>query len=219
MVNQSRSSASSIARLQAYDGFFVKQRTEGFELFGFEGANSYDILAPDGQRVFHAAERQGGFWDGFSRQLAGHTLRAFEVDVVDESGRPVLHISHPPRWILQRIEVRSGSGRLLGTLEQCFTWIDKKLVVRDAAGQPRFSMVSSLLTPWDFGFTRTPPRSGRRVAEIRKVWGGITRELFTDADAFSLSYESRSLEPEERALLLAATLFIDLVWFEVNAGS
>jgi len=208
---------SRVAPLCSYGGLEIRQRVEPAELFGIETCNRYDIFSLDGRRILHAAERDGGFWDGVATQYVGHTLRTFRIDVTDMTGRVVLRILHHPRLFLQRIEVYTGHGRMLGSFEQCFTWFDKKLVVNGPDGRARFTMDSWLLTPWDFAFKRAAPRRPRRVAMIRKNWSGLGRELFTDADTFRLDFESRSLDADERALLLAAVLFIDLVWFETLA--
>jgi hypothetical protein len=52
---------------------------------------------------------------------------------------------------------------------------------------------------------------------VKKEWSGLLTEAFTDADRFQLTFESRSLSADERALLLASAIFIDLTWFEQNA--
>lgn len=210
-------STSTLAPLAAYEGFVVKQRVEPIEYFGVEGANVYDILSLDGTRVLHAREREGGVWGTVGRQLGGHTVHAFDIDVCDNAGRTVLTISHPARWFLQRLEVRSGSGRLIGVFEECFSLV-KELVVKDGHGHPRFAMSTRFLSPWNFTFTRAAPRTSRRVAHIQKQWDGLGRELFTDADTLRIAFEARDLDTDERALLLAAALFIDLVWFEWDSG-
>lgn len=214
---------TSIAPLTLYHGLIVKQRVENLELLAnVETPNAYDVFSLDGTRVLYAAERAGGFWDGVSRQLGGHTMHAFAIDVFDNAGRTILSLIHPAAWLMRRLEVRSGSGRLLGMFEECFSLFTKQLVMKDPFGGLKLTMESRALTPWDFTFSRTRPRTPRRVAHIQKYfgggWEGLGRELFTDADTFRIDFESRSLDAEERALLLAASLFIDLVWFERRAG-
>lgn len=207
--------ASSVVSLLRHPGFTIKQRREGFELLGVETPNAYDILGMDGRRVLRVAEREGGFWGIVGRQLGGHGAAQFELDVVDERGTPVLHLSHPPRFFLQRIEVRSGRGRLLGWFEQCFTLADRKFHVHDAYGRVLFTASAGLFSSRTFPFVRP---TGRRVATLKKEWSGLASEMFTDADDFRLVFESQSLGPDERALLLAAAIFIDLTWFEQNGA-
>lgn len=211
-----RVQASSVASLASHPGFVVCQRKESLELaLGIETANAYDVHDFYGRRVLRVAEREGGFWGGVVRQFGGHEIAEFELDVVDERGAPVLHLSHPPRCFLQRIEVRSGSGRLLGWFEQCFTFADRKFQVHDAHGRVLLVVDAGFFSSWTFPFVRP---NGERVATVQKEWSGLLTEAFTDADRFRLSFDSPHLGADERALLLAATIFIDLTWFEENAA-
>ena len=52
--------------------------------------------------------------------------------------------------------------------------------------------------------------SGQRVARVTKTWGGLAREIFTDADAYVVELEPHAHDPV-RSLAAAAALGIDLV--------
>ena len=54
-----------------------------------------------------------------------------------------------------------------------------------------------------------------KVGSIMKKHGNILKELFMDSDTFVISFPENSTE-EQRALLLAATLRIDMTHFEEN---
>jgi hypothetical protein len=58
---------------------------------------------------------------------------------------------------------------------------------------------------------------GPEVALISKKWGGFLKEAFLDADTFRLDYKSSTLSEQQRTLILAAGLFIDLQYFEQKA--
>lgn len=59
--------------------------------------------------------------------------------------------------------------------------------------------------------------SGKEVARVEKRWSGLFNEVFTDKDNFRVTY-LEALTPNERALVLAASLFIDLQYFEREAS-
>ena len=59
-------------------------------------------------------------------------------------------------------------------------------------------------------------RSDVRVAQICKEWSGALQEGLTDADNFGVTFESDTLSPQEKALLLAAVFLIDFMYFEDN---
>ena len=52
---------SSVARLTSHPGFLLSQKKELLELFGVETPNAYRVLSLDGQEMFRATEREGGF--------------------------------------------------------------------------------------------------------------------------------------------------------------
>ncbi len=55
-------------------------------------------------------------------------------------------------------------------------------------------------------------------ARILKKWTGLFAEGFTDKDRFRLEYVDPELTLDERAILVAAALFIDLNYFEKKAS-
>jgi hypothetical protein len=71
---------------------------------------------------------------------------------------------------------------------------------------------SGLLRFWSFAFER----NGRPVARVEKRWTGLFAEAFTDRDTFRITWDP-ALSPDERLVLLAAALFVDLRYFEEKA--
>ena len=60
-------------------------------------------------------------------------------------------------------------------------------------------------------------RQGVEVARIEKKWSGILREGFTDADRFRILLPRSDVGLDERLLVLAAAVFVDLQYFEAKA--
>ena len=60
-------------------------------------------------------------------------------------------------------------------------------------------------------------RRGVEAARIEKKWAGLLSEAFTDMDKFRVVFSGKLL-PEERWLLLAASIFVDLNYFEDKGG-
>lgn len=55
----------------------------------------------------------------------------------------------------------------------------------------------------------------KNVGVIKKRWGGFLKEIYTDADTFDLFFPKEA-DTQDRLLLMAATIFVDMVWFENN---
>jgi uncharacterized protein YxjI len=193
-------------------GLLLRQRKELAELFGFETRNKYEIQTVTGEPLGFAAEQQKGVLGFLLRQFLGH-WRSFELLFFDTLRNPVLTALHPFRWFFQRLEVRDASGRLLGALQRRFAVFSKCFDMEDARGHVMLTVRSPIWRPWTFTFMR----GTREVAVIRKRWTGVLAEAFTDADTFSIDFAPGPVSPEERRLLLAASVFVDLMFFERKA--
>jgi uncharacterized protein YxjI len=198
--------------LNSADHLMVRQRRELAELFGFETRNKYAITLPDGRDIGFAAEQQKGLFGAVMRQLLGH-WRTFEIHLFDSARQLALRAVHPFRFFFQRLEVYSATGQLLGALQQRFALLSKRFDVLDAHGRVLMSVRSPFWRLWSFPFEK----AGREVAVVEKKWTGLLAEVFTDKDTFRVGLSDSSLSAQERQLVLAASLFVDLQYFEHKA--
>jgi uncharacterized protein YxjI len=204
--------AALAARLEATPQLMVRQYRETWEwLAGFETRNRYLVGDPRGDAVAWAAEHGEGVGAFLLRQLLGH-WRRFEIRFFDSAHRPVLRVVHPFRWFFKRLEVHASDGQKIGAVQQRFSLLKKSFDVEDARGSVLMRVRSGLFRPWRFDFER----NGREVARVQKRWTGLLTEAFTDADSFGVSFEP-SLGSQERLLVLAAAIFVDLRFFERKA--
>ncbi len=200
-------------RLAALRTVLVQQRFEPWEwAAGFETRNKYALADERGAPLAFAAEQQKGLGGFLLRQLLGH-WRSFEIHVFDPSRRLALKVLHPFRFFFQRIEVEDQAGRQLGAIQQRFAVFAKAFDVEDAGGRVVLRVRSPFWRLWTFAFER----QGAEVARVEKRWSGLLAEVFTDRDTFRLTF-GPSASASERLLVLAASLFVDLVYFERKAG-
>lgn len=191
---------------------FVKQVFELAEIFGFETRNKYRVTDEQGRDIGYAAEQGRGILGMVMRQFFGH-WRSFDLHVYDVDRRPLYVAEHPFRFFFQKLRVRTADGRPLGEIERRWAYLGKKCVVDGPSGERLFEVSSPLWKPWTFPFYR----QGREVARVRKKWTGLGFEMFTDKDTFLVEYLDQSLKEDLRVLVLAAALYIDLMYFEVKA--
>lgn len=196
--------------LSRSDEYFVRQRRELAELFGFETRNKYEVLVGD-ERLALIGERGHGLGAAFGRQLLGH-WRRFELAMIAPDGTPLLEAVHPFKVLFQELHVKSPDGRELGVLDQRFGLLRKRFDVRFADGR-NAEVASPLWTPWTFKITR----EGTEIARIEKKWSGLLKEAFTDADNFRVVFAPGMLGNAERAVVLLAAVFVDLIYFEKKA--
>lgn len=187
----------------------VKQSFELFEVFNFETRNKYRIADERGQPLAFAAEQNKGFWGFIGRQFLGH-WRKFDILFFDNNRQPIMVGHHPFRWFFRRLEVSGSDGRYLGAVELRFSIFRKSFDVYGSRGQVLFEVRSPFWWFWTFPFRR----HGQEYARILKKWSGIGYEMFTDRDNFLVEFDYPELSGDERALIVAAAVYVDLMYFE-----
>jgi uncharacterized protein YxjI len=200
-----------LAIVQQSSELMIVQKRELAELFGIETRNKYSIEVNGAPFAFAAEQGKGGL-AFLARMFVGH-WRTFEIHFFDSSRQLVLRVVHPFRFLFQRLEVSTAAGRMIGAIQQRFAVFSKRFDVTDPSGRLLLSVRSPLWRPWTFAFER----DGRELARVEKKWSGLLQEAFTDADRFRIAFESPELGLDERSLVLAAGIFIDLQYFERKA--
>jgi uncharacterized protein YxjI len=200
-----------LAIVQQSNEINIVQKRELAELFGFETRNKYSLEVNGAPFAFAAEQGKGGL-AFLARMFVGH-WRTFEIHFFDNARQLVLRAVHPFRFFFQRLEVNSADGRPLGAIQQRWAIFSKKFDVTDPGGRVLLTVSSPLWRPWTFAFER----DGQELARVEKKWSGMLREAFTDADRFRVVFQSHQLGLDERSLVLAAGIFIDLQYFEQKA--
>lgn len=197
-------------RFTDYRRLSVKQRRSWFEaLTGFEQPNRYTVLANGGGAAFVVEEQTHGFLEALTRFFLG-PLRPFASYVEDtRRGTIAMKLVRPFRWFLPELEVRDADGQVLARIARRWTWLTTRYDIRDGAGALIGEIHGPLFRPWTFEVMA----GGRRVALVKKVWSGLIKEAFTDADNFELTFEE-NVAPMWKPLGLACAVLIDVAHFE-----
>jgi uncharacterized protein YxjI len=199
--------------LSQASAIYVKQKFELAEIFGFETRNRYQIQTDEGEQFGYCAEPKLGFLDAIMRHFLGH-WRVFNIVGTDMANQQVFRAHHPFRWFFQRLDVFGAGDIAVGSLQQRFAWLNKKFEFLDTRGRVVMTMTSPFWKVWTF-----PIKKGEReVSVIEKKWTGFSKELFTDADNFRVRFTDLKLTADEKLLLLAGAVFVDLLYFETKAS-
>ncbi len=197
--------------LSRHQQLFVTQKMEIAEWIGFETRNKFQISDAQGNPVAFAAEQSKGFLGFLMRQFLGH-WRSFEIHIYDSQRKQILLAKQPFRFFFRRLEIYSLENKFLGAVQQRFSILTKRFDVEDAREQTILEVSSPIWKLWTFPFLH----HGTQVACITKKWSGAISEIFTDRDNFLIEY-TPTLRNEERLVIMAAALFIDLNYFEKKA--
>ncbi len=180
-------------------------------VMGWEQANRYVIDAEDARTLFFVDETGEGALAALARNF--WAFRTIRLDFTTTSGTRVMQLERPWRPFFGRGVVTAWNGEPMGILQQRFTFLRRRLDVLTPGGNELARIIGPVFRPWTFEVEQ----KGQRIATIRKKWSGLGREFFTDADNFGLELHA-PIDARLRQLLLAATMLVDLLWFEQRKG-
>lgn len=190
----------------------IQQNYEiGEILIGLEGRNRYQISDHNGEIFAEAKEKSNGIASWVYRQFFKY-WRSFEIEIIDMRGQLQLKLKCPFRFFLKSMFVTYGDGKTIGHIQQRFAILQKKFDIFDLRNRRVATIRSPFFKMWTFEIKSR----GRPVGEIQKKWNGAVSELFTDKDNFMIHFSDKNLSPQDRALFLATSLLIDVVYFENN---
>lgn len=187
----------------------VKQRKELVELLGYETRNKYEVLSSSGESLLFIAENQKGLLGFMLRQFLGH-WRAFDLGILDSSRNLIAVADHPFKFIFSELRVRlNADDKAIGHSVKKFSILRKKYSLHFEDGK-ELEINSGLLSPWTFNIEQ----NGNIVASIKKRWSGGLKEIFTDSDNFLIEFNDSSFNANDKLMIIAMTVLIDLSHFE-----
>lgn len=188
----------------------VKQQVEAFEVAtGYESSNRYGVYDPSGNLIIKCKEKSSTF-----SKLALGAGRSMDIFLTDAAGNAIMQINRPFKLWHKNVTVTDASGRLIGSILKKFALAKAVFHVFNGQDQQMYTIQGGPMI--NIGKSRKLSilnSQGVEVGSIVKEWAGLAKELFTDADNFSLIFPADA-SAEARAILIAATLFIDLTHFE-----
>ena len=204
--------------LDKADKLFINQYFTMYRILPACGtANKYCIKSAAGTKYLEAVE-ESEFRD---RILCG-PYRPFELKIFDgeteiirysrsmESGSCFFLLK------MQKMEVTDAKGTLIGCVEQEPTYLVPKFLLKDAAGETVLMIKGPKFTiSWgrNVDFNVLTPKE-EQIGKIVKLWGGFTREAFTDVDNFKLEFPV-TLPIDTKKILIGACFLIDYMYFEM----
>ena len=190
-------------------GLCVRQIHEWAEiLVGWETGNRYEAIDQNGQFMLYIGETGEGWGNALLRNF--WPFRRVELECMTKGGTLALRIEQPWTFFFTYVEVKAWDGRLMGIIQQRFGLLRRTFDLCTPGGAVLATLEGPLWRPWTF----TVRQRGEEVAVIRKQWSGFISESLTDADTFGVEFQPGLTDPRLRQLVLAATLMVDLAYFE-----
>nr|KAJ3419446.1 hypothetical protein HK105_006947 [Polyrhizophydium stewartii] len=188
-------------------------------LIGYEQANKYAIKDPAGNDVGFIAEEETSISGTVLRQLM-RTRRAFKAVVLDRNGAVVLKIDRPVKWLLNStITIRDGDDNIIGEAKQVWHLWRRKYDL--FLGKRQFAIIDGGFWAWDFELR---DESDGLLGSVNRNFVGFAREIFTDTGQYAVHMDStpnlaRPLSLDERAVMLATAISIDIDYFSRHSSS
>ncbi|KAI9286270.1 Scramblase-domain-containing protein [Umbelopsis sp. AD052] len=183
---------------------------------GFEQANKYSIMDPNGNNVGFIAE-EDSLTSTMSRQLL-RTHRKFNATIMNAQGEVVFKISRPYSLINSRIFIHTVDDELIGEVQQRWHLMRRKYDL--FVGTNQFASIDTPFLGWDFDLR---DEQGELIGNVNRNFVGFARELFTDTGQYVLRMDavegnSRGLTLDERAVALACAVSIDFDFFSRHSS-
>ena len=193
----------------------VQQKRTMLENFtGLEARGRFAVYTADGAFTAGFAEHADGV-GAFMGRFFLKARRPFVMGLypAEHPDRPILLLDRPWTWWLSELTLSAAAGgRVLGRVRQRWGWFHKRLDLEGPDGRVLARFIGPVLRPWTLLLQVGPESNPREVGRVEKTWSGAFTEIFTDADNFLVT-----LPPGDatlRALVLAAAVLIDFIWFE-----
>lgn len=214
------------------DKILVKQKKEFIEvLTGWETNNKYEILNSQGQKIFYAAEDTNP-----CMRICCGPQRGFTIHIVNNNNQEVLRISREFKccagccWCAgccsccaHVVEVSLPSGEIIGYIKQGGScWSAHYKILDENMNQilkikGPCCICDGPCCPCDNNF-QLVNNDGAAVGRVQKVYSGIVKEMFTDADNFCIEFPP-DLSVKSKSTLLGALFLIDFMFFEKDQNN
>ena len=174
--------------------------------------DTYDIFDPESGKQVGVAKEVPGALISTLRWFISKKLMPTKVEVREHpEGSLVFTIKKPVALFRETVEVYDAEGHKVGHFKSKIFSICGGFYVYDK-NDSQFAEVRGKWTGWEFEFV-TP--EGHNMGRVTKKWAGALKELFTKADTYVVSIaDDLAEQPIAKMLLLAATIAIDVVYYE-----
>lgn len=190
----------------------LRQHDTGLTFTIDQGAR-YVVRTPSGSGVLRRQESAGALL----ARLFVAPFRRQRFELLDARENPVLILErHFEKVIMSRLDVflddgAGDPGRALGVVERNFSLLESRYELKDASGGVFARLIKPTLSVWQF---RLETAAGLASGAVAKHWSGFVTEWLSDADDFGVDFGPHPWTREQRAVIVAAALSIDLDVFE-----
>lgn len=213
--------------LTQLDQLLIHQQVELLEAFtGIETRNRYAIKNNLGQQCYFAYEESE-----FCHRICCGNMRGFDMHIVDNLGQEVLRAHREFKccvgccWCIKGdscafiVSVESPVGVPIGRIVQLYSSWKPRYAIQNTNNetvlviQGPCCICAGPCCPDDVPFDVYTADESQQIGTLARQYSGFTKEMFTNATNFGVSFPM-DLDVKVKALLLSATFLIDMMFFE-----
>jgi uncharacterized protein YxjI len=184
------------------DTFLVREHVGFLKLH-----EAYDLLTPDGRTLGTAVERASGFVQVL-KLLVNKNMLPFTVEIVNAEQQVLVSIHRGFTIFRSKVDVTDAGGNHVGYFKQRMLSLGGRFDIFDTQGN-QIAELKGDWKGWNFTFS---DMSGQKIGEVSRQWGGIAKELFTNADNYVVHIDRTKIKDATNLLvMLSAAICIDMV--------
>ena len=190
-----------IPRLFEYDQFLIDENVQFLKFH-----NEYKIYNNDGLLIGSVEQKIAG-WQKLLMLFIKKSMMPFYLEILDESGAKVVSLRRGWTFWMSKITLTDQNNNLIGFLKQQFKFFKPTFIILNSEENP-VAAITGDWKAWDFKIVSAEETS---IGTINKKWNGVAKELFTNADKYTVSINPEYNEDLNKVIILSAAITIDMV--------
>jgi uncharacterized protein YxjI len=139
--------------------------------------------------------------------LLSKTMLPFVIEIRDGNDELMFSISRDWTFILSKVNIFDAQGNDFGFIQQKFKLLKSHFLINNNNG----SLIAEMFGNWNGWHFIIKNASGSQMGLITKKWAGAMKEIFTTADKYNVSVDERYASKENKIIMLANAISIDML--------
>lgn len=168
---------------------------------------SYLIINPEDNSLLAQVTEEATTKQKLAKLFFDKSFLPVRLTMRTPEGEELLVMSAPASIFSYTFTVKNADGRILCVLKQKYSFLKPEIHIEDQHGQ----LLGKIKGGWKFRHFQIEDTNNNLIADVRHIFAGIAKELFTTADDYEVTIKS---DAEMSLITLAAVICIDFMFHE-----
>lgn len=172
-------------------------------------ANTYSVQDQDGNKIGAIKEDLK-----LSRMVLGKILSKkmmpFSLNILDSSDNVIASVHKDFAVLSPTITLQDSNGKTLAVIKKRFNLLKHEYEILDPKDNHLASITGNYIE-WSF---KVKDNSGTELGSISKKFGGMLKELFTDADKYIVKINPELQDEILRMIVVISAAVVDKIYYE-----